>query len=104
MATPTEILDIALQRAENQRTTSLIDDPAIAARIELVCRNLQNRAGARLLMAALVAKIHRPEVDIRKPYTEIGGTDTYSGRGYDEAEIGPFITKHRLPANATTEI
>ena len=50
----------------------------------------QNKAGARLLMACLLAKIHNPEVDIRKPYTKITGDDAYSGRHYDESYIAPF--------------
>jgi hypothetical protein len=37
-----------------------------------------------------------------KPYTEIDGTDTFSGRTYDEAYIGQFIAEHRLPCNTTT--
>ncbi len=53
-------------------------------------------------MAAALAKLHRPEVDIRKPYTEIGSDDTYSGRAYDEQFITPFIGRHDLPCNPTT--
>ncbi len=67
-----------------------------------VCRNQQNGAGKRLLLACLLAKAHRPEVDIRKPYTEIGDPDTFSGRTYDEQVIGPFIHEHSLPCNQTT--
>jgi hypothetical protein len=72
------------------------------SKIEYICRNEQNRAGVRLLMACLLAKLHRPEVDIRKPYTEIGGTDTFSGRTYDEQYIAPFVIEHDLPCTATT--
>jgi hypothetical protein len=61
-----------------------------------------NRAGARLLLACALAKVVNPQVDIRKPYTEIGGSDSYSGRIYDETYIGPFINNHDLPANPTT--
>ncbi len=53
-------------------------------------------------MASLLAKIHRPEVDIRKPYTEIGDDDTYSGRTYDESYVSTFINQHDLPCNSTT--
>lgn len=53
-------------------------------------------------MACLLAKIHKPEIDIRKPYTEIGSDDCYSGRTYDEAYIGSFIIEHNLPCNLTT--
>lgn len=55
-----------------------------------------------MLMACLLAKIDRPLVDIRKPYTEIGGTESFSGRHYDEAYITQFINKHQLPCNPTT--
>jgi len=70
--------------------------------VEYVCRNIQNRAGVRLLLACLLAKIHNPAVDVRKPYTEIGAPDSFSGRTYDEAYITPFITSHELPCNPTT--
>lgn len=61
-----------------------------------------NRAGIRLLLACTLAKIVNPNVDIRKPYREIGGGDSYSGRNYDEAYITAFINEHKLPANSTT--
>lgn len=53
-------------------------------------------------MACLLAKLHRPDVDIRKPYTEIGDVDTFSGRSYDERYITAFINEHDLPCNSTT--
>ena len=98
MPDPSEILDIALEAASEART-----DPTseVTKQIEFVCRN-PTRAGARLLMACLLAKVHKPEVDIRKPYTKIGGHDVYSGRRYDEKYIEPFIFKHALPCNPTT--
>jgi hypothetical protein len=49
-----------------------------------------------------LAKIDDPDVDIRKPYTEIGDPDCYSGRTYDEQYIGPFVNEHALPCNRTT--
>lgn len=49
-----------------------------------------------------MAAIHRGNVDIRKPYTEIGTPDAYSGRYYDESYITAFINKHELPCNPTT--
>lgn len=83
-------------------TQPVIDDSAISINLEFVCRNPQNRAGVRLLLACLLAKTHRPNLDIRKPYTQIGGNDCYSGRTYDEAYITAFINKHQLPCNPTT--
>ncbi len=53
-------------------------------------------------MACLLAKIDRPEVDVRKPYTAIGGSDSFSGRTYDEQYIAPFVIEHDLPCNSTT--
>ncbi len=53
-------------------------------------------------MACLLAKIHRPKVDPRKPYTEIGSSDSFSGRSYDENYITHFINLHHLPCNPTT--
>lgn len=82
--------------------TPIVDDAEIVASIEYVCRNIQNRAGVRLLMACLLAKIHNPAVDVRKPYTEIGEADSFSGRTYDEGYITVFITDHDLPCNPTT--
>ena len=102
MASPSEILDLAYQRAVENIKTSFIEDTSMADGVEYICRNLQNRAGVRLLMACLLAKVHRPEVDVRKPYTEIGDDDSFSGRTYDEQYLTAFIDKHELPCNPTT--
>lgn len=76
---------------------SLVNDE-IRERVEYVARNLKNRAGVRLLMACLLAKLHRPEVDPRKPYTEIGEPDAFSGRTYDERYINLSLKgTSRLP-------
>jgi hypothetical protein len=102
MPTPREILDALLVKATEPGNTPAVNDNAILARIDYVCRCLGNRAGVRLLMTCMLAKLHRPEVDPRKPYTEIGGVDSFSGRTYDEQWIGGFITDNRLPCNSTT--
>jgi len=102
MVNPSAILDLAYQRATEKIENAIIEDTAIVDAIEYVCRNLQNRAGVRLLMACLLAKIHRPEVDVRKPYTEIGDHDDFSGRTYDEQYITAFIDERELPCNPTT--
>lgn len=99
--TPTDILDNIYQRAEALDATA-IADPLIRERVDYVCRCPSNRAGARLLMACLLGKLDRPQVDPRKPYTEIGTADSFSGRTYDERHLTSFINKHRLPLNATT--
>jgi len=100
--TPSEILKQALARASADLARPLIKDKALRERTEYVCRCLSNRAGIRLLMACLLAKIDRPKVDPRKPYTEIGDADSFSGRTYDESYITHFVNEHRLPCNPTT--
>ncbi|MBW4509454.1 MAG: DNA methyltransferase [Scytonematopsis contorta HA4267-MV1] len=102
MSTPTAILDLAFERVTSNLTKPIIKDKAISKNVEFVCRNPQNRAGVRLLLACLLAKVHRNNLDIRKPYTEIGGDDCYSGRTYDEAYVTAFINKHSLPCKPTT--
>jgi len=99
---PSGILDLAFQRATESGTTSLIRDSEIRDQIELVTRNAQNRACVRCTLACALAKIHQSEVDIRKPYTEIGDADSYSGRTYDERYILGFVMQHELPCNITT--
>jgi len=102
MAVPPDILSLAFERASAHiGSPDIIEDPDTLARVEAVCRS-SNRSGARCLLACLLAKVDRPAVDIRKPYTEIGDDDTYSGRLYDEKFVGPFITEHELPCNSTT--
>ncbi|WP_058996936.1 restriction endonuclease, SacI family [Leptolyngbya sp. NIES-2104] len=102
MSAPSEILDRAFQRANANLEQPIILAAEIRDRTTYVARNLKNRAGIRLLMACLLAKLHRPDVDIRKPYTEIGDIDSFSGRTYDERYITAFINQHSLPCNSTT--
>lgn len=102
MSTPVDILERLAAEVGTDLHTSRIPDEAIRARVEFVAQNLGNRAGVRLLLACMLAKIHRPELDPRKPYTEIGGADSFSGRTYDEQYLTLFIHRHRLPCNTTT--
>lgn len=102
MPTPPEILNSLLAKATKLGNKPASADKAILERIDYVCRCLGNRAGVRLLMSCMLAKIHRPEIDPRKPYTEIGGKDSFSGRTYDEQYLGRFISENRLPCNSTT--
>ena len=99
--TPEEILQNIQQQAVSV-TTPVVTDSAIRERVEYVCRCMSNRAGVRLLMACLLGKLDKPNVDPRKPYTEIGGTDSFSGRTYDERYLTKFINDNRLPVNLTT--
>jgi hypothetical protein len=100
--TPEEILQGIQQRAAATLHTSVVTDPLIRERVDYVCRCMSNRAGVRLLMSCLLGKLDKPNVDPRKPYTEIGGTDSFSGRTYDERHLTKFINEHRLPVNPTT--
>jgi hypothetical protein len=99
---PKDILARIFQRAAANVSTPQVSSADIGRKVEFVCRTLQNRAGIRLLMACLLAKVDRPEVDVRKPYTEIGTPDAFSGRSYDEQYITAFIMEHELPCNTTT--
>ncbi|MCU0490670.1 MAG: DNA methyltransferase [Chloroflexaceae bacterium] len=100
--TPADILEQAYRQAEASLDTAFVADATIGERVEYVCRNVQNRSGSRLLLACLLAKLHQPQVDVRKPYTEIGGIDTFSGRTYDEAYVTAFVSRYQLPCNPTT--
>jgi DNA adenine methylase len=102
MSTPAAILDLTFEKVVNSLNLVVISDNTIFEKVEFVCRNPQNRAGARLLLACCLAKVHKPDLDIRKPYTEIGSDDCYSGRSYDENYVTAFINKHQLPCNPTT--
>lgn len=100
--TPKKILKEIYDRAVITLPISVITDENIRERVEHICRCTSNRAGVRLLMSCLLGKLDNPTVDPRKPYTEIGGTDSFSGRTYDERYLTSFINEHRLPANPTT--
>ena len=96
------ILHVAFERARTSLTTPVINNQEIIQKIELVTRSDRNRACIRFLLACTLAKSVISSVDIRKPYTEIGTPDAYSGHTYDEHYIGPFVRKHQLDCNSTT--
>ena len=102
MSEPANILNAAFQRATVNLSHSLVADSEIRDRVEFVAGNVANKAGVRLLMACLLAKIHNSSVDVRKPYTRIGGVDSFSGRKYDENYVTDFINLHSLPCNSTS--
>lgn len=101
-ATPADILNVAFQQASIAGAEPIIGSSDISSRIEYICRFLQNRACVRLLLSCSLAKSFNPGLDIRKPYTEIGTADSYSGRIYDERYVAALIAEHRLPCNSTT--
>ena len=102
LKTPEQILQGIYKRAAASPQKSVISDTAIRECVDYVCRCMSNRAGVRLLMSCLLAKLDNPKVDPRNPYTEIGGNDSFSGRTYDERYLTKFINEHRLPVNPTT--
>jgi hypothetical protein len=97
-----QILQHVYERAVETLADSVIQDESTRERIDYVCKCLTNCAGVRLLMAALLGKLDNPVVDPRKPYTEIRGTDSFSGRTYDEQFLSRFIATYRLPCNPAT--
>ncbi|MDT4955110.1 MAG: adenine methylase [Acidobacteriota bacterium] len=98
---PASILDLAYEQASKSIDKPLVRDSRVVSDIEFVCR-CSNQAGTRFLLSCLVAKLSNPKLDIRKPYTEIGGDGVYSGRNYDETYVAPFAFKYGLPVNPTT--
>ena len=101
-SSPADILRSTYRRVSSDVTRPIVTIPDIAERIEVVGRSTSNRACVRVLLACSLAKSAHPEVDIRKPYTEIGGSDAFAGRSYDERYLQPFIIEHQLPCNPTT--
>ncbi len=101
-----KILDESYARANKHLEKPFIADAGMQAKIEAVALCLKNRAGVRALLAGLLAKLHTPSVDIRKPFMDITGQtgdDNYSGRYYDERHIQRLVEKpYSLPINATT--
>ncbi|HEV2493247.1 MAG TPA: DNA methyltransferase [Terriglobia bacterium] len=101
-----KILDESYARAHKRLSKPFVTDGKISKRIETVAICLKNRAGVRALLACALAKIDNPKVDIRKPYTDIAGddgSDSYSGRAYDESYISTLGGKpYNLPLNSTT--
>lgn len=97
-----QLLETLLEQAGHQIEETFVTKPDVAARIKEVCECTSNRAPTRFLMACLLAKMDQPKIDIRKPYTEIGTKDSFSGRKYDEMYIQPFVFKYELPCNPTT--
>ena len=99
---PTEILDNIYLKAFSNLLKSAVKSVNTREKVEFVCRCNSNKAPIRFLMSCLLAKTYNPQVDIRKPYTEIEGSDTYSGRFYDERFIELIVHKYKLPCNPTT--
>ena len=99
---PIQILENLYQKALDNQSKSTVKSASVIEKVEFICRCNTNKAPIRFLLSCLLAKIHNPQIDIRKPYTEIEGDDTYSGRYYDEKFVEPIIHKYELPCNQTT--
>ncbi len=97
---PNEILDTALRLALSAKAP-LIADRAVLERITSI--SSVPHALIRLILTCVLAKSHNPALDVRKPYTQIGTKDAFSGRSsYDEPFLTPFIFEHELPCRRTT--
>ncbi len=97
-----KILAAILSTAESRLNRRDVKDSEVHDRLDYICRCISNRACVRLLMACLLAKLDNPNLDPRKPYTEINTPDCFSGRHYDEEYLTQFIIANRLPCNSTT--
>jgi len=102
MPDPANILSELFSCAISEDYRPIQAPPEVLKKIEYVCECVSNRAGARLLMACLLAKVHKPNINPTKPYTEIGSNDCFSGRTYDERYISRFIADKDIPCNPTT--
>jgi DNA adenine methylase len=104
--TCSEILEKAFKDADANLLKPFVTDAETKDRIAFVALCPSNRAGTRFLIAATLAKISTPKVDIRKPfiqaYSEDQKANAYPGRNYDEQYVFDFITKHKLPCSPTT--
>jgi len=100
--TPFHILERLYSRVEHDQGAPVVSDAAALKRIEYVVRCLANRAPVRFLMACMLGKIDRPDIDPREPYTKIESDLSFSGRAYDEEYITRFISDNTLPCNSTT--
>jgi hypothetical protein len=99
---PNEILKQVYDDVSNSLNQPLVTDSEILRKIELVSRNINNRACVRVILACSLAKVYNRTIDIRKPYTEIGDVDSFSGRTIDERYIAAFVVAYELPCNPTT--
>ena len=99
----TKILGELYKEATKNVNARSVSDPIIFTKIENITKCFSNRSIVRFLMACLLAKIHRPEVDIRKPYTEISTEDSFfRKKPMTKKYLTDFINMHDLPCNPTT--
>ena len=93
-----EILEKAYRSAEG-RKKSFLANLELAGRVANVALCPQTRAGARFLIAATLAKVEKPMIDIRKPfiqaYAEAEKANAYAGHGYDEQHVFDHLFHRR---------
>lgn len=99
---PNQVLEAIYEQALSHLTTSLVASESLRSKIEVICRCNSNKAPIRFLMSCLLAKTCNEAIDIRKPYTEIPGPGSFSGRFYDEKYVELLVHKYKLPCNPTT--
>jgi hypothetical protein len=99
-APQSKIIEKLYKETKGHLNKPFIKEKKITEDLEYISK-CSNHSGARALMACLLAKIDTPSIDIRRPHTNLG-KGSYSGRTYDERDIGPFIAKFGLPCNSTT--
>lgn len=101
-----KILEGTYQAVEAHLQESFVLDAELAGKIRLVAVCPSNRTGARFLLAATLAKVDKPDVDIRKPliqaYPNEEKADAYGGRYYDEQYVFDFIMRRKLACSSTT--
>lgn len=100
--TPGQILNRLYEQVCDDLACGWVVDQILSSRIGYLANCQSNRAGARLLMACMLAKVHRPSIDPREPYTEIGTDTSFSGRTYDERFLTGFVREHGLPCNSSS--
>ena len=99
-----KILEDAYANARKHLDSPFIQG-SLQRKVAYVVTCPSTRAGARFILACTLAKVDKPGLDIRKPFTrgtEKDKQDSYSGREYDESYVHQFITKHELPCLQTT--
>lgn len=62
MEKPTNILNVIFARTEKHLSKPFLKEKEVLQRVEFITRNIQNRAGVRLLMSCLLAKLDNPKV------------------------------------------
>lgn len=97
-----KLKDLYLEVAENiDFVNPFLENPEALEKVIVISTNIRNKAPIRFLLSCLAAKLDRPDVDIRKPYTQIG-EGSFSGRFYDERYVQEIISEFNLPCNPTT--